>query len=175
MANAPEEDAPEESEAEVAPKSGGGSMKMIIIAVSLVVVLGGGGAGAWFFFLRGSAEPEQVAPKGKGGGTQQVVSLGGPIVSLEPFIVNLADPKGKRYLKVKLDMELSNKSVEKELTDRMPIVRDQIIMALSSKTFQQIQGVPGKNSLRDELTARANSILKSGKVKKIYFTTFIVQ
>ncbi len=171
MANAPEEDASQESEAEVAPKSGGGAMKMVVIAVALVVVLGGGGAGAWFFFMKDSAEPEQVAPKGK----QQGVSRSGPIVSLEPFIVNLADPKGKRYLKVKLDLELSSKAADKELKKRMPMVRDQIIMALSSKTFQQIQGVPGKNVLRDELTARANSILKSGKVKKIYFTTFIVQ
>ena len=172
MANAPEEDASQENEeAEVAPKSGGGAMKMVIIAVALVVVLGGGGAGAWFFFLRGSAEPEQVAPKGKLKG----VSRTGPVVSLEPFIVNLADPKGKRYLKVKLDVELSSKAADKELQKRMPMIRDQIIMALSSKTFQQIQGVPGKNILRDELTARMNSIMKSGKVKKIYFTTFIVQ
>ncbi len=171
MANAPEEDASQETEEEVAPQSGGGAMKMVVIALALVVVLGGGGAGAWFFFLKGSAEPEQVAPKAG----QQGAALAGPIVSLEPFIVNLADPKGKRYLKVKLDLELSSKAADKELKNRIGIVRDQFIMALSSKTFQQIQGVPGKNVLRDELTARANSILKSGKVKKIYFTTFIVQ
>ena len=171
MANAPEEDAPQGSEAEVGSKSGGGSMKMIIIGVALVVVLGGGGAGAWFFLLKGSAEPEKVAPKAE----QKNVSGGGPVVSLEPFIVNLADPKGKRYLKVKLDLELSSNAADKELKTRMGIVRDQFIMALSSKTFQQIQGVPGKNVLRDELTARANAILKTGKVKKVYFTTFIVQ
>ncbi len=170
MANAPEE-VPEESEVEETPKSGGGSMKWAIIAVALLVVLGGGGAGAWFFLLRGAAEPEQVASKAE----QQGVPLAGPIVSLDSFIVNLADPKGKRYLKVKLEMELSNKAAEKELMERMAVVRDQIIMALSSKTFQQIQSVAGKSVLRDELSARANVIMKKGKVKKVYFTTFIVQ
>ena len=170
MANAPDE-APDDSEVETPSQSCGGAMKWVIIAVVFVVVLGGGGAGAWFFFLRGAAETEQVAPKAG----QQGIPLAGPIVSLDSFIVNLADPKGKRYLKVKLDLELSSKAAEKELKERMPIVRDQIILVLSSKTFQQIHSVAGKSMLRDELTVRANVILKTGKVKKVYFTTFIVQ
>ncbi len=99
----------------------------------------------------------------------------GPIVALKTFIVNLADPGGRRYLKVKLELELENKDIEKELKARLPEVRDQIIMALSSKTFQQIQGIAGKKILREELTARANSVLKTGKVKKAFFTEFIVQ
>ena len=57
----------------------------------------------------------------------------------------------------------------------MPEVRDQIILALSSKTYQQIQGIAGKTVLREELTARMNSVLKKGQVKKTYFTEFVVQ
>ena len=48
-------------------------------------------------------------------------------------------------------------------------------MALSSKTFSQIQGVAGKTVLREELAARSNSVLKAGKILKIYFTEFVVQ
>ena len=169
MANAPEE-TPQETEVEETPKGGGGGLKWVIIGVVALLVLGGGGAGAWFF-LSGDAKSEKPKPTEK----EQVAALAGPIISLEPFIVNLADPKGKRYLKVKLEMELTNKVTEKELRKRMPQVRDQIILSLSSKSYQQVKGVPGKNVLRDELTARTNSILKLGKVKKVYFTDFVVQ
>ena len=171
MVNAPEEETSQQSEVVEIPKSGGGGLKWVVIAVVLVALLGGGGAGVWLLFLRGAAEPELVTSK-EG---QQRVSRARPIVSLETFIVNLADPKGKRYLKLKLDVELSTKASEKELRERMPQIRDQIIMALSSKTYQQIRGVPGKNVLRDELIARTNAILKTGKVNKVYFTDFVVQ
>ncbi len=171
MVNAPEEETSQQSEVVEIPKSGGGGLKWVVIAVVLVALLGVGGAGAWFLFLRGAAEPELVTSK-KG---QQRVTLARPIVPLDTFIVNLADPKGKRYLKLKLEVELSTKASEKELKQRMPQIRDQIIMALSSKTYQQIRGVPGKNVLRDELIARTNAILKTGKVNKVYFTDFVVQ
>lgn len=169
MANAPAEKS-QEPEA-VMVKSSGNGLKWVIIGLLMVVILGGGGVGAWFFFLKGEAKPESAKSMGK----DQPAALTGPIVSLETFIVNLADITGKRYLKVKLEMELSNKAAEKELGKRMAQVRDQIILALSSKTYQQVRGVPGKNVLRDELTARTNSILKLGKVNKVYFTDFVVQ
>lgn len=170
MANAPEKVSEDSTLNEGAEKSGG-AMKWAIISIVLIVFLGGGGTGVWFLFLRGSAEPEQIKTKAN----PQSPSLAGPIVSLEPFIVNLADPQGKRYLKVKLEMEVSSKVAEKELTGKMAVVRDQIIMALSSKTFQQIHSVAGKSVLRDELSARTNVVMKKGKVKRVYFTTFIVQ
>ena len=105
----------------------------------------------------------------------KTTSLAGLYTPLKTFIVNLADAGGRRYLKVRLGLELSNKEVKRELNMLLPEVRDQIILALSSKTYQQIQGVAGKTVLREELAERANSVLKTGKVKKIYFSEFVVQ
>jgi flagellar protein FliL len=102
-------------------------------------------------------------------------SLAEPFTPLKTFIVNLANAGGRRYLKVRLELELSNKEVKRELNMRLPEVRDQIVLVLSSKTYQQIQGVAGKTVLREELAERANSVLKTGKVKKIYFSEFVVQ
>ena len=128
---------------------------------------------AWFFLLGGEEEKPKTAQTTGEKGAE--IPLVGPMISLKTFIVNLADPGGRRYLKVKLDLELTNREVEKELKARLPEVRDQIILALSSKTYQQIQGVAGKTVLREELTARTNAVLKLGKVKKTFFTEFVVQ
>ena len=166
-------EAPEDQEAAQEEPSKGGAMKWIIISLVATLVLGGGGFAVWWFVLSGDDKKSDVVKK-KGEGWSEAF-LSRPIVSLKTFIVNLAAPDGRRYLKVKLDLELTTKDSEKELKGRLPEVRDQIILALSSKTYQQIRGIAGKTVLREELTARVNSVLKKGQVKKIYFTEFVVQ
>ncbi len=117
MAEAPEDQ--EEGAGEEPSK--GGALKWIIIAVVVTVVLGGGAA-VWFFVLGGEDEKPKAAKSGEKGAE---VPLAGPIISLKTFIVNLADPGGRRYLKVKLDLELTNREVEKELRARLPEVREE--------------------------------------------------
>lgn len=99
----------------------------------------------------------------------------GPIISLETFIVNLADKGGKRYLRLTMDLELGNPEMESEIQKRMPQVRDSILMILPSKRFADISSVEGKIALRDELLAGLNSFLLQGEVTKIYFKEFVVQ
>jgi len=164
-------DAPDDQE-DVHESSKSGSMKWIIIGVVAVVVIAGGAAGAWFFLFDDEKVKPTAAQTAKGVPQPPLVA---PTLSMKPFIVNLAEPGGKRYLKVKLDLELTNKEVKTELEARISEVRHQIIMVLSSKTYQQIQSVAGKTVLLEELMARANAVLKKGKVKKTFFTEFVVQ
>ena len=177
MARAPEAEEGAEGhgqqEGEEQP-SKGGMLKWIIIGVVALVVLGGGGFAGYWFFLRSpapaSAKADAHGKPGAGG-----AAVAGPIIPLTPFIVNLADPGGRRYLKITVELELDKKEGEAEFKGRVPEIRDQIIQALTSKTFQQVQGVAGKTVLREELTARMNTILKVSKIKNIYFTEFVVQ
>lgn len=158
---------------EQAPK--GGMLKWIIIGVAAVVVLGGGGFAGWWFFLRSPAPATAKAGEQKPGAPAGGAAVAGPIIPLTPFIVNLADPGGRRYLKITVEIELDKREGEAEFKGRVPEVRDQVILALSGKTFQQLQGGAGKQVLREELTARMNTILKTAKIKSIYFTEFVVQ
>ncbi|MGA7827569.1 MAG: flagellar basal body-associated FliL family protein [Geobacteraceae bacterium] len=48
-------------------------------------------------------------------------------------------------------------------------------MLLSSKTLLDIRDQQGKNQLRQEIFTVANNILPPGKLKKVYFTDFVVQ
>lgn len=115
---------------------------------------------------------------GHGGGHGE-----GKSPELEPFVVNLADPGSRRYLRVRLKIEFKKpEETEPLLTERTPQVRDVILLLLSSKTSDQLVSPEGKTHLRKELTDQLNLVLKKGKKKKVkqvvknlYFTEFLIQ
>lgn len=161
--------------------------KNVLIIIIAVIVLMFGLMGTGFFFMwktmnnavtqvqrqnSETADEEQVA--------EQEVTIG-PIYKLDTMIVNLADQGGKRYLRITMELELKpNENIEindviKELENRMPQLRDTILMILPSKQYAEIATTPGKIALRDEIMAQLNAFLKKGQINTIYFTEFVVQ
>jgi flagellar protein FliL len=98
-----------------------------------------------------------------------------PVHKLDTLIVNLADQGGKRYLRVTMELELSTPDLVKEIQQRLPQVRDSILMILPTKEYARISTTEGKIELRDEIIAKLNGFLRSGTINTIYFTEFVVQ
>ena len=151
------------------------SPKKLIVLVLILVLLLGGGAFAWksgmLDGVLASKDKEKKAETTK----QDVAQSIGPIYPLTPFIVNLNEPLGKRYLKVKVEFELENEGMKDEMTKRLAQFRDGIITLLSSKTYDDISDLSGKYQLRAEILGMVNGFMKTGKVRNVYFTEFIVQ
>ena len=99
----------------------------------------------------------------------------GTVVPLDSFVVNISDRERDRYLKLKAELELSIPELSDELDQRMPQIRDLIISLLGSKSFDEVRTIEGKNFLREEMLLRINALLVSGKVKRVFFTEFVVQ
>lgn len=93
----------------------------------------------------------------------------------EPYLVNLADAGGKRYLKLTMKMELSDAKLQEELSERNSEIRDALIILLSSKEYEDIATPSGKTRLKQEIMVRMNKMIKNGQIKEIFFTDFIVQ
>jgi flagellar FliL protein len=91
------------------------------------------------------------------------------------FVVNLLSESGNRYLKVALDLELSDIKLQPEMDHKKSLIRDIIIRTFSSKTFEEISTLKGKDKLKDEVLDKINENLSDGQVKNIYFTDFVVQ
>ncbi|MBF0449347.1 MAG: flagellar basal body-associated FliL family protein [Candidatus Magnetomorum sp.] len=96
-------------------------------------------------------------------------------LKLEPFIVNLKGNGMKRYLKTSIAIEVSQNIVKKELEMLIPKVRDTILFVLTSKSYNDLFSNEGKIALKHELIAHINRILKTGLIKAIYITDFIIQ
>jgi flagellar FliL protein len=99
----------------------------------------------------------------------------GFLYQMEPFIVNLADSGPRRYLKIRIVMESSEPKVNGEYEKRLPQLRDNILVILSNKVYNEIVDSEGKQKLREEIKGRINQVLQNFKVQRILFTEFIMQ
>lgn len=158
------------------------SKKMMLIAgVSAALVLVLMGTGFFLIWKKVSSFPpvatEQVKEEegAQGEGEGKEAKEPGPMVPLESFIVNLADEGGQRYLRVTMQMELSDKNLEKEIEKRLPKIRDSILMILPNKKSDEIRTSDGKAKVRDEIIAAINESLTTGTVDNLYFTEFVIQ
>jgi len=167
----------EKEEGEVQEKKKKFPSLLIILAVVVVLILGGAGAAYFLFFAKGRVKEGE----GHGGKAQQTqaaqesAAAVGAMKNLDPFIVNLTDAQGTRYLKVVVQLELKSELVAQEIDKKTPMIRDEIISLLSSKSFDEIATEPGKRDLKQVMLERINKYLKTGQVTRIYFTDFVVQ
>ncbi len=99
----------------------------------------------------------------------------GGILSLEPFIANLADDGGRRYLKATFQIDFGSADVPAAMQARLPQLRDLLLTLFTSKTFDDIRTPEGKQQLREEIIQRVNQVLDRDLAKAVYFTEFIVQ
>lgn len=182
MADEELEEGLEEEEEEGGEGKKKGKGKLIIILVVALLVLGGGGFAA-YKFLFSSAPEEPAATADAEGGAEgaakgqegKAEEEGKQVYPLDPFIVNLADPVGNRYLKVKVALQLDSAMLLTEVEAKIPQIRDGFLILLSSKSHSQISTTEGKLKLRSELLHRVNQVLKKGRVTTLFFTEFVVQ
>jgi len=155
------------------PEAGGSKKKLIIIVAAAVVLLIGIGVGV-FLFMGGEKE-EEISPEQEQAAMEMRAKQVGPMVNIDTFIVNIIDEEESRYLKAAITLELNTPEAAVEITERMPQIKDAILLLVGNKTFGELQDLQGKIQLRAELINRLNSIVIKGKVKRIYFTDFVVQ
>ncbi len=171
-----------------------------LIWILLVVLLAGLGGAGWFLYPKffgkpkvegGEAQQEAAAPAedqgghgggGGGGGHGEKAGEKGKEgagknrpVALAPFVVNLSDPLGRRYLKLTIMVETMNEAASRDLADQEPKVRDQVIMLLSSKSIQDLATMESKMALKADIIRRLNQILGGSKVLQVYFTEMVIQ
>jgi flagellar protein FliL len=146
------------------PKKKPKLMLLLIISVILVVVTSGAIAG--YILLTKADTHKRTGPEKPG-----VISFW----PMEPFVVNITDANGERYLKIVIQLETSDLAVTAELEQLKPRIRDSILDLLTPKTFKDLMDLAGKQRLREDVAGRVNNILQRGKVTRVYFTEFVVQ
>jgi flagellar FliL protein len=148
--------------------------KNMILFGLLILLLIGVGVVAWLLLQRNNqaqAQGQAAAAAPSAVAAQKV----GPMVSIDPFIVNILDHETTRYLKAAITIEVDSPEAGSEAEQRMPQLQDAILLLVGNKTFDELRDLQGKLQLRAELMEKLNKIMQKGQVRKIYFTDFVVQ
>ena len=154
---------------------------VIILIASQVVVLGGAIVAFKMMTSSKHEEKEETAPteaehKVDPSKVTDSKTLVGPQYDMAPFIINLIDDgRGPRYLRVEIKLELENEALKSELETRLAQVRDEMLTLMSSKRQTDIETSDGKRILKDEIFTRVNKLLVTGRIKRVYFTEFVIQ
>ena len=166
-----DDDKKKEGEETEEKKSGGGAMKMVLM-IGLPLILFQ--AGIAYFLISKIAQPQQaVADVAEE--EQDDSGEPGLLYMVPDVIVNPAGTQGIRFLNITLALEFTNPDVEKELTEKEVQLRDILIGILVSKTLEDIDSSEEKDMLKEEIREKVNGLLKSGKIRKVYFSNFVMQ
>lgn len=105
--------------------------------------------------------------------TPEVVS--GPVVAMEPFVVNLNEAGQPRYLKIGIEIELADAASVHALDKARQIVRDRLLGYLSNLVLADTLGEDAKTKIRTDLSARVEAVVGAGRLKRMFFSEFVVQ
>jgi len=152
--------------------AGGSKKKLIIIIFAVLVLLIGIGVGVFLYL---GNDGNKMTPEQEQAELQKQGKAVGPMVNIDTFIVNILDNEENRYLKAAITIEVDNERAAQEINERMPQVKDAVLLLIGNKSFSELSDLQGKLQLRAELMNRVNGILVHGKVKRIFFTDFVVQ
>lgn len=104
------------------------------------------------------------------------------ILALDSFTVNLNDPFGRRYIEVVLNMMIEPKNMVPKIKENellMPLIRHEIFMTISSKSYGELKSTSGKMTLFEEIQMRVNELIKQElgvePVVRVLQTKFLIQ
>jgi flagellar FliL protein len=126
---------------------------LIIGLVAALVLAGGGGGAAWWFLGRG--EPDEASAAAAAAKAEEKRKAMHVFVTLENFVVNLADRDSERYAQIGVVLEVESKEAEAKLTAKMPAVRNELLLLISSKLANQLTTREGKEALAAEIALAA--------------------
>ena len=157
----------------------GGGKKKLIIMILAVLLLGGGGVGGSLFFMgmlgggSGEATTEDIEEH------KEVKTV--PIYFAFPqaFTVNFETDQGLRFLQISVEIMSYDQAAIDAVGVHMPVIKNNILLLLSSQTFGDLVSVDGKKEIRQRMLNEIQAILDKYKtessVEEIYFTNFVMQ
>jgi flagellar FliL protein len=148
-----------------------GSSKLLMIGLPVIVLLlGGAGGGYWYVqSVRAAAATTEKKP------VEEKEPTG--LLAFDSFTVNLADPGGRRYLRVAVSLVLPDEEMAKKVDEEdlaKSKIRSTLIDVLSGRLATELSTPAGRTELKHAI-AEAASHAGHIEVKDVLFQDFIVQ
>ncbi len=144
----------EPAPAEAAPHPSGkkGLLKLVLMAVIGIAAAGGG---AWWYIGHKGGETTQEA--------KHEPAKPPVFYPLETFTVNLVLVDNPQFLQTGITLKVADNAVVEALKLHTPVVRDSILMLMSSRKAADLLTIEGKRQLGEDIVASMNLILGAGE------------
>ncbi len=186
-----EEEIKESAGGSAPPKKKKGSLMMILIVV--VAASLAGGAGYYFYgktVIADRAQKKTVKEEARDDRKDDrkddrsddrrhdrrddVKADIGPIVSLEPFVINVSGSPS-RFVKMAVALEVRDAKVTEEVKKMTPAIRDAMLGVLGSKAPEAFMDTNGRGAMKKELFDSVDGFFKRGDLQTVYITDIIMQ
>ena len=191
----------DELELDTEEKKSGGKGKVIMIIAAVVLLttgilvavlyftgnLGGGGN-------HSSDEADDAGEHGDADSKELVIKPAFYHDMQPVFVVNFEDKTHAAYLQIEMQLMMRDAAIKDHITTHMPVIRNNILLILSSQKHEEVKTREGKEKLQLEVLDAVNEIVGPAmkkvletesetkiddkdvpKVEQVYFTSFIMQ
>ena len=164
-------DTAEKTATEPAPPPPENKSSALPVILSAAVVLLVAVVGVYFWLSSSSKKPAANGKKPEK--AAEILS----VLHLETFVVNIADPEQKAFLRVGIDLGLDKKPGKGEGEAGAPValVRDTILGVLSLQKPDDLLTPEGKRKLKQDLLHALEQRAPELGVSEVYFTEFLMQ
>ena len=182
-----EKDLDDEDEVVAPPKKNKrGILKWIFIGLGIVALIGLSVGTSIYVMKSMMAAPEEKAAE-KTSDTKQKEDKAKhkePKIAVyykfdPPFVVNIQGQTSTRFLQITLEAMTYDQAVTTEIDQSMPVIRNNILLLLSSLTYEEVASLDGKQKLREDILKEIQNVLKEkiGKpgVEEVYLTSIVMQ
>jgi flagellar FliL protein len=148
------------------PKKKGRGLVMTLIVVIVLLLCAGGGGAWWLLEARSGAAAAEPDPETRG------------LLAFEPFLVNLTDAGGNRFLKVTVQLVVGTADEAKHVEETPVILmraRSSILELLAQQSASALVTPEGKQALKLGIKERVTPLLAHEQVIDVLFSEFVVQ
>ncbi len=158
---------------------GGGKSNTLLLIILIVLLLVVGGGGAAFFLMGDKDKGEEAAAEGEHA-AEAVEEKETHYLELgKEFVVNLEDNRKVNYLQVEIQVMARSGEPLRIIEENMPLVRNKVMLILSSQKYEELNTREGKEKLREAIKQAIQEILHeesaNANIEAVYFTSLIMQ
>lgn len=160
--------------------------KMIIIIAVAVLLIGAGAGGGYFYMTKKASDSGHAASKDKGSEEHQQEAEHEEVAEPDVYynlpgalVVDFPAGGSAKVIKISLTMLVKGEGSVATLKKHEPMIRNNLLMAISAVGAEKAKTTEGKQELRTLMLTEIGKVLEkmAGKntVKEVYFTEFVMQ
>lgn len=102
------------------------------------------------------------------------------VIPFEPFLVNVVARHngkarhGQKVLRIRFEVVPETEATELVIEKNMPKLRDSVNLLLSSQDYANLAMSDGREALRNLIKENINEVIQPKRIKKVYFTEFVI-